>query len=91
MDTVTECRLAIAIAQEGGIGIIHKSMPIERQAAEVDRVVGAIVGAAGLLPTIGAIEAGKDIGLANKETLVVAGAAMTAAAAESSDGSEEAA
>ncbi|NDE02961.1 MAG: IMP dehydrogenase, partial [Gammaproteobacteria bacterium] len=38
MDTVTEARLAIAIAQEGGIGIIHKSMPLEAQAREVGRV-----------------------------------------------------
>ena len=38
MDTVTEARTAISMAREGGIGVIHKNMPIERQAKEVDRV-----------------------------------------------------
>ncbi len=38
MDMVTEARLAIAIAREGGIGVIHKNMSIEQQALEVDRV-----------------------------------------------------
>lgn len=48
----------------------------------VDMVVGAMVGAAGLTPTLAAIEAGKDIALANKETLVMAGSLVTQKIAE---------
>jgi len=49
--------------------------------ASIDTVVGAMMGAAGLKPTLAAIEAEKDIALANKETLVVAGAIVMQAAA----------
>src|SRR5881394_1193868 len=38
MDTVTEARLAIALAREGGIGVLHRNLPIEDQVAEVDKV-----------------------------------------------------
>jgi IMP dehydrogenase len=38
MDTVTESDMAIALARAGGIGVVHKNMPIDRQAAEIDRV-----------------------------------------------------
>jgi IMP dehydrogenase len=43
MDTVTEHKLAIAIAQEGGIGVLHKNMDIEKQGIEVKKVRKMII------------------------------------------------
>src|SRR5688572_19082743 len=55
MDTVTEAALAIALAQQGGIGVIHKNLSIDRQAEEVDKVKrsesGMIVDPVTILPT----------------------------------------
>ena len=55
MDTVTEARMAIALAREGGIGIIHRNLPVTLQAEEVDKVKrsesGMIVEPVTLTPT----------------------------------------
>ena len=61
MDTVTEAELAIALAQEGGLGVIHKNMSIEEQAREVDKVKrsenGIIIDPVTLPPTATVFEA----------------------------------
>ncbi len=61
MDTVTESEMAIAMAQQGGLGVIHKNLPIEQQASEVDRVKrsesGMIVNPITLSPTARIFEA----------------------------------
>ena len=38
MDTVTECKMAIAIAKAGGLGIIHRNLPIKKQVSEINKV-----------------------------------------------------
>lgn len=55
MDTVTEWELAVAIAREGGIGVIHKSMPIEDQAAQVTKVKNSDL----LMPTAATDDSGR--------------------------------
>lgn len=66
MDTVTESRLAIALAREGGLGIIHRNMTLEAQAAEVEKVKrsesGMIVDPVTLPPTASLREAGDIMG-----------------------------
>jgi 1-deoxy-D-xylulose-5-phosphate reductoisomerase len=85
---------AVALLEESAVDRLAQLLPAPRPdllsgaagltalAADVDAdiVVSALVGAAGLLPTMAAIEAGRTVALANKETLVMAGSLMTAAA-----------
>src|SRR3989442_5269411 len=82
MDTVTESRLAIAMAQHGGLGVIHKNLSVEEQASEVDRVKrsesGMIRGPITLSPTHRIYEA---LGLVKKYR--ISGVPITA------DGSKE--
>jgi 1-deoxy-D-xylulose-5-phosphate reductoisomerase len=66
-----EWRTKVVAGTSGNVQVA--SMP------DADMTISAIVGAAGLLPTLAAIKAGKDIGLANKETLVMAGKIVMAA------------
>lgn len=68
----TNCRVA------AGAGAL-----VEAAQADADLVIAAIVGCAGLVPTMAAVEAGRTVALANKEALVTAGALMTNAAANS--------
>lgn len=68
-------RLEKLLSSDLSTEVLHGEEGYQTAAAldEVDMVVGAMVGAAGLKPTLAAIAAGKDIALANKETLVMAG------------------
>ena len=82
-DEATARQLASQLPKGANVKIVHGSEGYCQAAVwqDVDLVVGAMVGAAGLEPTLAAIAAGKDIALANKETLVMAGALVTEAAA----------
>ena len=74
MNSLSCCRARIAVPPP------EKRRLIEAAAADVDLVIAAIVGCAGLRPTMAAVEAGQTVALANKEALVTAGALMTEAA-----------
>lgn len=77
-DAARYADVAAALAGTGiSVAAGEEAILAEMQADDVDMVVTATVGYSGLLPTIKAIEAGKDIALANKETLVVAGELVT--------------
>ncbi|HEY3068604.1 MAG TPA: 1-deoxy-D-xylulose-5-phosphate reductoisomerase [Methylomirabilota bacterium] len=85
---------AVALLDEGAVDRLARALPPPRpdllagsagvtalaRDVEADILVSALVGAAGLVPTMAAIQAGRAIALANKETLVMAGGLMTAAA-----------
>jgi 1-deoxy-D-xylulose-5-phosphate reductoisomerase len=87
---------ALALADPDAVDAVARALPRPRpeilagapglvalaSQVEADMVLSAIVGGAGLLPTMAAIRAGRAVALANKETLVMAGSLMTAAARE---------
>jgi 1-deoxy-D-xylulose-5-phosphate reductoisomerase len=81
LDTEHATRLCAVLPAEWRTKVVSGAAGNELVAslADADMIISAIVGAAGLLPTLAAIEAGKDIGLANKETLVMAGKLIMAA------------
>ena len=70
MDTVTESQMAIAIARQGGLGVIHKNLSIERQAAEVERVKrsesGMIVNPITLTPDQTLQDAREQVGIGTR-------------------------
>ena len=86
VDPAAAARLAAAVSEEGlGIEVQSGAAALAEAAGreDVDFVMAAIVGAAGLLPTLAAARAGKRVLLANKEAVVMAGGLLKAALAES--------
>ncbi|MCX7635454.1 MAG: 1-deoxy-D-xylulose-5-phosphate reductoisomerase, partial [Syntrophales bacterium] len=81
-DERTRDELQASLGHRPGLDILtgEEGYFIAAAATGTDMVVSAMVGAAGLLPTLAAVEAGKDIALANKEVLVMAGAQVMEAA-----------
>lgn len=86
LDQVAAANLAVAVREEGldcQVLAGEEGLVAVSQAPEADTVLAAIVGAAGLMPTLAAARAGKRVLLANKETLVLAGGLFMQAAAAS--------